>query len=335
MDPTSVGSVERVPHGGHADGTVEFSANVNPAIPPGVEAVYRDAIEAVREYPPEPATEFVEAAAAYVDVSPEHVVPTPGGLAAIRLAIETTVERGDTALVPEPSFGEYQREVRLQGATPVAVPAADVLDADPGDHDLAVVCNPNNPTGRAYDRDRLLAFVRRARDAETPVLVDEAFLGFTDQRTLAGTDGVVVARSLTKLFGMPGLRAGFAVATGPTLDRLQRARRPWNLGTPALRVGAYSMRQTEFVADTRERVERERRRMVDALEGRFDVTPSAAPFLLLEVTDEPVDDVVERCDRRGLTVRDARTFPTLDSHVRVAVRKPAENRRLEEALLDV
>lgn len=335
MDPTSVGSVGRVAHGGHADETVEFSANINPAVPPGVEAIYHDAIQKVSAYPPKPPTEYVESAAEYVDVASHQIVPTPGGLAAIRLAIETTVEPSDTVLVPEPSFGEYAREVRLQGATPVATPASAVLEADPGDHALAIVCNPNNPTGQVYERDRLREFARRARDAGTPVLVDEAFLGFTDRESLAGTEGVIVARSLTKLFGMPGLRAGFAVATGPLLERLQQARIPWNVGSVALQVGTYSMKQSSFIDETRDRVERERERMVDALERRYEVTPSEAPYLLLEVTDEPVDEVIDRCDRRGLTIRDARTFPTLDSHVRVAIRRPAENRRLEEALLDV
>jgi threonine-phosphate decarboxylase len=335
MDPTSVDSVDRVPHGGHADETIEFSANINPETPPGVERVYREARQDVSAYPPEPPTDFVERAADYVDVAPRQIIPTPGGLAAIRLAIETTVERSDTVLVPEPSFGEYAREVRLQGATPVPAPATEVLEADPDDHALAIVCNPNNPTGQAYERERLREFAHRAREAGTPVLVDEAFLGFTERESLAGSEGVIVARSLTKLFGMPGLRAGFAVATGTLLERLQQARRPWNVGSPALQVGTYSMKQSAFIAETRERVQRERERMVDALEERYEVTPSDAPFVLLEVTDEPVDEVIDRCDRRGLTIRDARTFQTLDSHVRVAVRRPAENRRLEEALLDV
>lgn len=336
MDPDSLDTVDRVPHGGHADEDhVEFSANVNPEVPDGAETVYRDAVDALGEYPSEPPKAFVEAAADYVDVDPGAVIPTPGGLAAIRLAIETTVERGDSVLLPTPSFGEYAREVRLQGATPATTDAASILDADPADHALAVVCNPNNPTGHLYDRERLLEFVRRSRAAGTPVLLDEAFLGFTDRETLAGIDGVIVARSLTKLFGMPGLRAGFAVATGPLLDRLERARRPWNLGAPALRVGAYCMAQTAFVETTRERVERERERMATRLEEHYGVTPSAAPFLLLEVTEEPVDAVIERCERRGLTVRDARTFDKLDSHIRVAIRRPDENRRLEEALLDV
>jgi histidinol-phosphate/aromatic aminotransferase/cobyric acid decarboxylase-like protein len=162
------------------------------------------------------------------------------------------------------------------------------------------------------------------------LLVDEAFLGFTDRPSLAGEPGVVVARALTKLFGLPGLRAGFAVATGGTLERLLAARRTWNVGRPALDVGAYCMRQAAFVTTTRERVREERARMRAALSTRYRVYPSEAPFLLLEVGD--ADAVVRTARQRGVAVRDARTFRGLDGHVRVAVRLPDENDRLLAAL---
>ncbi|MFB6081324.1 MAG: threonine-phosphate decarboxylase [Halanaeroarchaeum sp.] len=334
MDPEELTAVGRVAHGGSPDHSLDFSANTNPEVPSGTERVYREAFGAARDYPAEPPTAFREAAAEYVGTTPEQVVPTPGGLAAIRLTVEALVDRGDSVLVPAPSFGEYEREVRLQGATPARVDEAEILDADPAGHALAVLCTPNNPTGRGYDRTALLAFVERARAAKTPVLVDEAFLGFTDRESLAGERGVVVARSLTKLFGLPGLRTGFAVATGDLRTRLLTGRRTWNLATPALRVGTHVMGQTAFVEATRERVATERERMRTALTDRFEVAPSVAPFLLLAVEDEPVAAVRRRTEDAGIAIRDARTFHGLDSHVRVAIRRPAENDRLLGALLD-
>ena len=329
MRPETVRAVDPVPHGSSDDPTVlDFSANTNPLVPDGVETVYREAFDASRRYAPEPPTAFREAAADYVDCAPEQVVPTPGGLAAIRRTVELAVTEGDTALVPAPSFGEYAREVRLQGGTPEFVPQADILDADPTGHALAVVCNPNNPTGNAYDHDSLVAFAARCRDAGTPLLVDEAFLGFTDRPSLAGTAGVVVARSLTKLFGLPGIRAGFAVATGEWADLLSRARRPWNVSVPALETGAYCMRQDGFVAETRERVATERERLREALAERFAVHPSDAPFLLLDVGDRDPAALCEAALAEGVALRDATSFRGLDSHVRVAVRLPEEHDRL-------
>ncbi|MFB6110390.1 MAG: threonine-phosphate decarboxylase [Halodesulfurarchaeum sp.] len=335
MDRDSVGSIDRVPHGSEpaADG-IDFSANVNPETPPGIETAFETAIRESTDYPETGAPTYRRAAAEYVDVTPEQVIPTAGGLAAIRLALSVTVSPGETVLVPYPSFGEYAREVRLQGGDPVFVPHDALLDADPGPHALSIICNPNNPTGDAHDSTALRSFVAESRGAGTPVLLDEAFLGFTDEPSLAGTDGAIVARSLTKLFGLPGLRAGFAVATGALRDRLERARLTWNLGVPAMAVGAQAMRASEFVTETRERVARERSQMANRLEERFTVFPSDAPFLLLEV-DGSVPDLLAAARERGIVLRDARSFRGLSSHVRVAVRRPAENRRLEEVLLDV
>ena len=324
----------RDPHGSSDDPTLfDFSANTNPRYPAGVTRVYGSALPPARSYPADDYSEYRIAAGEYVDCEPRSVVPTPGGLAAIRLAIGTRVRPGESVLVPYPSFGEYEREVKLQGGDPVPVPHDEVLDADPADHAMAIVCNPNNPTGQAYDAERLRAFAARCREHDTVLLVDEAFLGFTDEPSLAGVDGVVVARSLTKLFGLPGLRMGFAVATGDHRDRLTAARRTWNLSVPAMAVGEHCMGETDFVRRTRERVSDERTRMRARLRTRFDVHSSDSPFLLLDAgSPEAATKAIEDARTHDVVIRDARTFRGLDSHVRVAVRLPDENDRLLAAL---
>jgi histidinol-phosphate/aromatic aminotransferase/cobyric acid decarboxylase-like protein len=349
---TQLAGSGRVPHGSSDDPDVlDFSANTNPEVPPGVAEVYADALDAAGSYPNDAYPDYSGTAAVHVSVDCERevtraqVVVTPGGLAAVRLALAVAVDPGDSVLVPAPSFGEYAREVELQGGDPVVVPHAEVLDRDPADHAVAVVCTPNNPTGDVYERAALRVFADRCADAETLLLVDEAFLGFTDEPSLAGRPGVVVARSLTKLFGLPGLRAGFAVATGTWRDRLRAARQTWNLGGPAAAVGAHCMADRSFVAETCERVAAERARLCDRLAENFDVyTPGAdaplreasAPFLLLDTgSSERVDETLAAAREAGLALRDARTFRGLDSHLRVAVRRPAANDRLLEALTDV
>jgi L-threonine-O-3-phosphate decarboxylase len=334
MDPDAVPDVARIPHGGASDPTLlDFSANTNPERPGGVAGVYDAALLGSTGYPGDDYCEYRTAAGEYLGCEPFDVVPTAGGIGALRLAFEVELDAGDDALLPKPSFGEYAREVRLQGADPTFVAHDRLLATDPSGYEVAVVCNPNNPTGDAYDRDDLVAYAEACRDADTRLVVDEAFLDFTDRPTLAGEPGVVVARSLTKVFGLPGLRMGFAVATGDLRDRLDAARPAWGLSTPAAEVGAHCLRRTKFVAETRARVRRERRRMRDALEGTFDVYPSEAPFLLLGTRDRSVDRLVDDARAAGIAIRDATTFRGLDAHVRVAVRRPAENDRLLDALL--
>jgi L-threonine-O-3-phosphate decarboxylase len=336
MDPEALPDVEHVPHGGVADAQIlDFSANINPVRPRGVTAVYDAAFAASGQYHPDDYTEYRTTAADYAGCDPEHVVPTAGGLIAIRLALGVTVSPGDSVAVPAPSFGEYAREVRLQGGDPEFVDSDSILDVDPEPHSVVIVCNPNNPTGRLYDPGELQWLAQQCRRADTTLLVDEAFLDFTESPSIGGMRGVIVARSLTKMFGLPGLRAGYAVASGELRERLETARPAWGLSTPAADVGAYCMKQEDFVAETRERVQRERTRMADVLSHEFEVRPSDAPFLLLDVGDRDVQTVVETTRERGVAIRDATTFRGLDSHVRVAVKRAKENDQLLEALRGV
>jgi histidinol-phosphate/aromatic aminotransferase/cobyric acid decarboxylase-like protein len=334
MDPDAVTDVDRGRHGGASDATVlDFSANTNPDRPRGVAGVFESAYGACDRYANDDYCEYRTAAGTYLGCEPRRVVPAAGGTEALRLAFEVTLSPDDEALLPRPSFGEYEREVRLQGVDPTFVPHRHLPRTDPEGYDVAVVCNPNNPTGDAYSRSDLGAFAADCREAGTVLIVDEAFLDFTDRRTLAGEPGTIVTRSLTKMFGLPGLRCGLAVATGDLRDRLEAARPAWGLSVPAVDVGTYCLGRTAFVAETRDRVRRERRRMTAALDDVFDVFPSEAPFLLFDVGDRAVSDVLDDARAAGIAVRDATTFRGLDSHVRVAVRRQYENDRLLEALL--
>jgi len=332
MDPQSIDTLDRVPHGGASDPQLlDFSANTNPVSPAGTVSVYESALSAARQYPVDDYCEFRAAAAEYVGVSGRQIIPSPGGLAGMRLLCSVLIDDGDSVAIPTPSFGEYAKEVQLHGGEPTFVDHDEIQSVDPDSHELVVVCNPNNPTGTTYCSAGLRALADRCRDAGTTLLVDEAFLDFTDEPSLAGTKGVVVARSLTKIFGLPGLRAGFLVATGQLRERLDVARLSWTLSTPAAAVGAHCLQDIEFVEETKQRVQDERQRMADRLAERFTVTPSEAPFLLLE-TDHPAAEVVDEARAEGIVIRDATTFRGLDSHVRVAVKREHENDQLLAAL---
>jgi threonine-phosphate decarboxylase len=332
MDSQMLDGLERVPHGGASDPQLlDFSANTNPISPSGAVSVYESAFSASRQYPVDDYCEFRAAAAEYMGVTGRQVIPSPGALAGIRLLCSVILDSGDSVAGPAPSFGEYAREVKLQGGEPTFVDYDEIPAVDPTAHELVIVCNPNNPTGEAYSASALHALADRCRAADTTLLVDEAFLDFTSQPSMAGVEGVVVARSLTKIFGLPGLRAGFLVATGRLRDQLDTARLSWTLGTPAAAVGSHCLKATAFVDKTQSRVETERKRMADRLSDSFGVYPSDAPFLLFE-TDRPVGELVDQARSHGVVIRDATTFRGLDSHVRVAVKRPRENDKLLEAL---
>lgn len=335
MDPASIDDVARVPHGGTPNREyIDFSANTNPETPAGVNEIYTQAFDEARRYPDDTYPQFREAAATRVDCHPAAVVPTPGGLAAIRLALSVTVSPGDTVAVPTPGFGEYAREVNLQGGRPVYVGADEIHRVDPATHSAIIVCNPNNPTGSGYSTALLADLAEQCVETDTTLIVDEAFLGFTDRQSMAGHPGTVVARSLTKLYGLPGIRVGYAVAGGKIQSRLQTARQTWSLGVPAAAVGTACLQCEGFVEQTKQRVRAERLRVAEQLKPEYEVYPSEAPFLLCELPDGEVDSLLHRADAAGLRLRDARTFRGLDRHVRIAIRRPEEHDQLLAVMLD-
>jgi len=332
MDPQTVDTIDRIPHGGTPNPRLlDFSANTNPVSPPGTVSVYESAFSMSRRYPVDDYCEFRAAAAEYVGVEGRQIIPAAGGLAGLRLVFSLLVSSGDSVAIPAPSFGEYAKEIRLQGGKPVFVPYDEILDVDPEKYTLIVVCNPNNPTGTGYSAPKLHRLAEHCQDTETTLVVDEAFLDFTTEPSMAGVQNVVVARSLTKIFGLPGLRAGFLVASGGLCEQLNIARPAWALSAPAAAVGAHCLGDIAFVNETRQRIDEERERMADRLANRFGVYESVAPFLLCK-TDESVDELIAEARNEGIAIRDARTFRGLDSHVRVAVKRPHENDQLLAAL---
>jgi threonine-phosphate decarboxylase len=311
---------------------LDFSAIVNVRTPDGVTQIYESALATARSHCADDYSGFRATAAEFVGCEAAQVIPAAGHLAGLRLAIATTVCPGHEVLVPIPSCREYVREVRLQGGEVTFVPREKLLDTDPSSFECVLLCVPNNPTGEAHDPVELRRYADRCRDTDTPLVVDEPFIDFTDLRSMAGSPGVIACRSLSKLAGLPGLRSGFLVATGKYRERLDVGRLTWVLSSPAKGVGTYCMKQSEFVAETRERVRRERDRLAERLGSRFDVSASHAPFLLLEPREEGVDELLSTLRESGILVRDARSFHELDNHVRVTVRSREENDRLLDAL---
>jgi histidinol-phosphate aminotransferase len=235
-----------------------------------------------------------------------------------------------------PSFTEPEAALRAVGAdvTRVARRADDWsldVEAVPEAATCVVLGNPNNPTGSLDAADAITALLRRER----LVVVDESFIDFTDGAcSLAGAPlpGLVVVRSLTKLWSLAGVRAGYLLAAPELVASLEANRQPWSVNALACAALAHCAKD----ADTPVRVaasvaqEREHLRAGLALLG-LEVWPSAANFLLVKTRDGAV--LHRNLLEAGIAVRPASSFPGLDSdYIRVAVREHADNERLLSAL---
>jgi threonine-phosphate decarboxylase len=208
---------------------------------------------------------------------------------------------------------------------------------------LAIVNNPHNPSGALVPGPAMGALLGAARRTGTVLLLDEAFIDYVgagaSQVTAAAKGApLIVLRSLTKLYGIAGMRVGAAVASPVVAGRLRAALPSWPVGVLAAGAALEAVRDVRFAARSRARNVRARRTLARHLAGLdCRVFPSAANFLLLCLPDGALSAARIR-DRlvaqHAILVRDASSFAGLEAgrFLRVAVRRPAENRRLVTAL---
>jgi histidinol-phosphate aminotransferase len=318
-------------------GQLDFAVNVVPGGPPEwLQKALQDGLSQAAAYPDEgPATAMV---AARHGRPPEEVVLLNGAAEASWLLAQ--VLRPQLAVVVAPSFTEPEAALQAAGRRvqhvwrntddfhldPAAVPA---------EADLVVAGNPNNPTGTLDPAAILAGLARPGR----VLVVDEAFMELTpgETQTLAGRrdlPGLVVVRSLTKLWGMAGIRAGYLLAPPALASALRAARQPWSVNSLACAaLNAWAEQGADHAAHLVQRLAATREQFAAALATLpgLRIWPSAANFLLLQVADGPA--VLSALAARGIAVRPCHSFPGLTaSHLRIAVRDPADNQRLVDAL---
>jgi histidinol-phosphate/aromatic aminotransferase/cobyric acid decarboxylase-like protein len=315
-------------------GTLDFAVNVWPGDRPRRlrRALHRALL--AETYPDESAA--VTAIARRFRRPRAEVLPTNGAGEAFWLLAHTLRPRHGVCV--HPSFTEPEAALRQGGARVTQVLRHEddwSLDpaAVPDDADLVVVGNPNNPTGNVDPPGRIAALARPGR----LLVVDEAFMDFVRRRGFSLAErrdvpGLVVIRSLTKLWSLAGIRAGFLLGPPELVSMLAESRQPWS-------VNALACAALEACANdrmTQKRVARDVAAARAELTGRLAslpgirVWPSEVNYLLLEVPDGPA--TVNALRAEGIVVRPASSFPGLGpNHLRVAVRLPAENARLAAA----
>jgi threonine-phosphate decarboxylase len=333
-------------HGGAAvAGYLDFSASINPLGPPAsVLAALRDSLSAVARYPDPACRTLTGHLARLHGVARECVVPGNGAAEVIHAAAGAVRPRRIAVL--EPTFTEYRRASLRCGA------AIDhwlsekqpyrPRPFDPEGAEIVWLCNPNNPTGQLWPPGEIEPWV--AARPGTVFVVDEAFLPFRRdeaRHSLASAVGrlrnLIVLRSLTKVYALPGLRLGYALAGPPLAERLREQLPPWSVNALAQVAGLAALEDDLYLERTHAWLETEPDvffRGLRDLDEHLEALPTQANFILLRLRHGTAGLLARRLAERRILVRDASDFVGLDeTWVRVAVRSAAENGRLLEDLL--
>lgn len=323
------------------DDVIDFSANVNPfGPPPGVLEALRQA--RVDRYPDPDALPLREALAAHHGLDPARVIVGNGVSELILLTALAFIRPGDPVALLEPTYGEYRRASGLMAARVLSWRARPQegfrWSPDAIGHFLRAsrprlvwLCRPNNPTGNGCSLDALASWTAALPD--TLFVVDEAYINLVPNYPSALTldrPNILVLRSMTKDFALPGVRLGYAMGDAGVIAALERVRPPWSVNACAVAAGLAALDHTAYVRETVARWRRLKEDLTRGLAAQgWPVVPSDTPFFLVEVGD--ARGVREALLAQGILVRDGTSFG-LPEYVRISARQAAENEKLVAAL---
>ena len=289
----------------------------------------------LNEYPDTTYATLTEAIAQYADVPTDRITVGAGADEILDLIAKAYIEASARVVISRPTYPMFRILTEMSGGSIDEVMAIDLrLDRaaflERARHArLTWLCNPNNPTGELLPGD----FVEEVASATDGVLVvDEAYFetsGVTALPLIDRIPNVVVVRSLSKGFGLAGVRVGYALAGAAISEALRRVRPPGSISVVSAALGAQALGDGDGLQERVRQIKDERTRLHRALLALdLEVRDSAANFLLVRTGRSAAPTLLQR----GLVVR---TFPTtspLAQYIRVTVRRPEENDRLVAAL---
>jgi histidinol-phosphate aminotransferase len=283
-------------------------------------------------YPEHAYSEFREAVASWRGTRPELIVPAHGIQALIAAVAHAFLDPGDAVVVPNPTYGLYAQVSTAAGARVERVPGRDHR------HDVTALaeaarrvgarliwlCDPNNPTGSLIAQKEWEALLD-ALPERCAVVVDEAYAEYVrpERRLRREADveagrPVIILRTFSKIFGLAGLRLGYAVVDEPLAPFLDVVQEPFNVNRAALAAGCASLRQPDLVEERRLHNELARESLAELLRQQgLEPFPSEANFLLVRVG---VDDLglAEALLQRGLLIRPGHDFG-MPGYIRVTI----------------
>ncbi len=305
---------------------IDLSDNTNlwGAPPSALRTLRATAEESVTRYPTAFEPELREALATYAGVSPDMLVAGCGSDDVLDSAIRAFAEPGDVLCLPSPSFSMIPVFARTNGLVPVEVPLTARLDADAEAMletraRITYLCSPNNPTGEAFSRQSVEQIVRQAAGL---VIIDQAYAEFGGESFIdLVSEGrpVLVTRTLSKAFGLAGLRLGYGIGSPEIVGEIMKARGPYKVNALAERAAAAVLHNDQGWVDehvTDVVANRARFRKELALRGITSL-PSAANFVLLPVKDCAA--VAGELRRLGIGVRALPALPGIGDAVRIGI----------------
>ncbi len=333
---------------------VDMSSNINPlGMPPGLHAHLQDHLHRIGALPEPDAGSAKHHMAALLGVDARCLIAGNGTTHFIYTACPALGAR--KVLIVGPTYADYADACRMHHvpADYFLSSAGDgfavnltALDAQVAAYDTVFICNPNNPTGHLIPHQGLRKLC--AAHPDTRFIIDESYLPFAGQGDVHSMvphqpENAIVLWSLSKVFGIPGLRAGFLVAGRGTVALFERFLQPWSFNALAQAAVAYlgsnPAAVRDFFAATRRFIAVERQKFHDGVVSRSSLVPfaSQSSYLLMALPQgAAAQEVCHRMAQRRFLIRNCHNFHGLsDRYIRVALKDREANRRALDCLVEI
>jgi len=326
---------------------LDFSANINPLGPPeSLRTVISGNVSQLVHYPDPDAAGLIEAISRRYGIPVERIIVGNGSMEVLYALVRAVGLR--RAVIPAPTYIDYAAAARLERMEVCTLKLKESegfaldwesLGSQVNGRDIVFLGQPNNPTGLLLDVAKAVGFA--AGHPQTVIVVDEAFADFSEgYETLAriAPPNLVVLRSLTKFYAIPGLRLGFAAAEPALARRIRQYIPTWSVNTLAQAAGIAVLADDDYARASVQYVIARRKELIDELRrfpGLHVCDGAAANFLLVRLTGSHLTApaLAEKLLLQGIAIRIFGRDQYLDErYFRIAVRTEAENTRLVEAL---
>lgn len=325
---------------------VKLASNENPlgASPKALMAI-DDAFHSLARYPDGSGFELKAALAAKLNVDPAQIVLGNGSNDVLEMAARSFLSAGTSAVFSEHAFAVYPLATLAVGAAGITAPARDyghdlsaMLAAIRADTRMVFIANPNNPTGTLLSNADILAFLEQVPE-HVVVVLDEAYGEYLPQELqsdallwLARFPNLIVTRTFSKAYGLAGLRVGYALASAPVADMMNRVRQPFNVNSLALVAATAALNDDEFIARSYALNQLGMRQLTQGLHLlNIDYIPSFANFLAIRIGNATA--MYRRLLEHGVIVRPIGNYAMPD-YLRVSIGLATENNQFLQALED-
>jgi len=335
---------------------IDFSTSVNPlgASQHVIKAIIDNLIgnsNSITEYPDPHARMLRSSISKYIGIDEDYILVGNGSSEIIYTLADVFIKEDDNVAIVEPTFLEYARACKKNGATIKHIMMSNLkLDYDSieeniiNDNDIKMlfICNPNNPTGILTDGSIILKVIEYCYNKGIVVVLDECFIEFTDEQGYASKvkefDNLVVIRSLTKAFGLAGLRIGYCVSDPRIVKVLSKAKVPWSVNAIAQIAGIKALSDLEHLNKSKSFIMKEKRFLINHLRCIQGVNPleSDTNFFLLRLEGFNSKVLRDALLSKGILVRDCSNFYGMNnSYIRISTRLRDDNITLIDAIKSI